>query len=401
MKVLQVNCVYGEESTGKIVADHHRYLQAAGVSSVVCYGRGSTAQEPHVYRLCSNTYARAWKAAKMLAGPLYGGSLLSTGKLEGIIRREKPDVVHLHCLNGDFINIYRLIRFLKTNKIPTLLTLHAEFMYTANCGYALDCEKWRTGCGRCPRARSEMREMLLDWTGVSWKRMKQSFDGFDDLLAVASVSPWLEDRAKQSPILKDKKHCTVLNGIDTDSVFHYTKSDLRERMGLENQKVVLYVTASFSRPIKGGRYALEMARRLQDCTFVIIGNEDAIKDQPSNVLSLGRINDQKELARYYSMADVLLLTSQKETFCMPVAESLCCGTPVVGFEAGAPEQIALPEYSRFTAFGNTDLLEAALRDMLRQDWDKQTISDEAVRKYSLRQMSLRYLELYRGLLHEN
>lgn len=39
---------------------------------------------------------------------------------------------------------------------------------------------------------------------------------------------------------------------------------------------------------------------------------------------------------------------------MICAESLSCGTPVVGFTAGALEQISLKEYSEFLDNGDTD-----------------------------------------------
>jgi glycosyltransferase involved in cell wall biosynthesis len=35
---------------------------------------------------------------------------------------------------------------------------------------------------------------------------------------------------------------------------------------------------------------------------------------------------------------------------MIVAESLCCGTPVVGFKAGGPESIAIDDYCVFVQF---------------------------------------------------
>lgn len=41
---------------------------------------------------------------------------------------------------------------------------------------------------------------------------------------------------------------------------------------------------------------------------------------------------------------------------MVTAESLCCGTPVVGFKAGAPEQIAIKEFSEFVEYGDLNSL---------------------------------------------
>lgn len=401
MKILQVNCVYNEESTGKIVADIHNHLKREGISSIVCFGRGLSKSEENVYRLCSNVYAKLCKAIKVLVGPMYGGCFLSTKKLIRIINRKKPDIVHLHCINGDIVNIYRIITYLRDKKIKTLLTLHAEFIYTANCGYSLDCDKWLTGCGKCPRLRKETGELLFDWTHYSWKMMKKSFEGFNDNIIISSVSPWLESRAKQSPILMGKRHCVVLNGINTEQLFHYTSNNRRQALGLDNKKIILYITASFNRPIKGGKYALEIARRLPEYVLVIIGNEDPIDNAPSNTVILGRIDDQKVLAEYYSMADLLLLTSEKETFCMPVAESLCCGTPVVGFKAGAPEQIAIKEYSCFVEFGDIDLLEKRVVEYANMSWNKEEISQKAIDKYSSKRMSVEYVNLYKELLDED
>lgn len=84
---------------------------------------------------------------------------------------------------------------------------------------------------------------------------------------------------------------------------------------------------------------------------------------------------------------------------MPCAESLCCGTPVVGFMAGAPEQIALEKYSEFVPFGDLDGLECALRRWLgRQDTDRQAIAREAKQTYSAETMAEEFMDVYRRLL---
>ncbi|MBP3926641.1 MAG: glycosyltransferase [Clostridium sp.] len=221
MKVLQVNCFYGEGSTGKITRDIHQYLQAQGCESVVCYGRGANTQDPGVIRICSNLYGKANNLLSRITGLMYGGCLLSTRRLIRIIRREKPDVVHLQCINGYFVNIYRLITWLKEQGMKTVLTLHAEFMYTANCGHALDCDRWLTGCGRCPRCRQETKSLFFDGTARSFRKMQRAFAGFEDHLSVVSVSPWLKNRAEQSPILAGKKHCVIFNGVDTETFHPY------------------------------------------------------------------------------------------------------------------------------------------------------------------------------------
>ena len=84
----------------------------------------------------------------------------------------------------------------------------------------------------------------------------------------------------------------------------------------------------------------------------------------------------------------------RETFSMVTAESLCCGTPVVGFRAGAPEQIALPEYSEFVDYGDLDALCAATQRMLDARFDKKAVSMAAREAYSNEKMAEDYFRVY-------
>ena len=398
MKVLQVNCVYKKGSTGKIVYDIHTGLRERGVVSVVCYGRGAKISEPHVYKTCGELYSKFNHLLTWITGMKYGGCLFSTGRLIAVIKKEKPDVVHLQCINGYFVNIYRLTRWLKRNHIKTLLTLHAEFMYTANCAHALECEKWKTGCGNCPRHRKECGALFWDGTARAWRRMQAAFAGFEEDCTVVSVSPWLMERAKQSPILRDFHHETVLNGIDTQIFCPREGTVLREWYGLKGKAVALHVTADFSMDpdhIKGGWYVVELAKRMPEVTFVVIGSRQPMSDLPDNVLNIGWVEDQNELAAWYSAADVTLLTSKKETFSMIVAESICCGTPVVGFRAGAPEMIALPEWSEFVEHGDLNALERALSETAqKKQYGSETQSNQ---HYSKEKMIAEYDRIYRAI----
>lgn len=406
MKILQVNVVYNTGSTGKIVYDIHTELEEQNISSVVCYGRGKKVHENNIHKVCNELYSDINHFWANLSGVLYGGCLLSTQKLISIIKKEKPDIVHLHCLNGFFVNIYSLVTWLKKNHIKTVLTLHAEFMYTGGCSHAVDCRQWETdeGCGqlKCPRYRSDMKVWYFDRSRTMWRRMKRVFEGFDEELVISSVSPWLMERAERSPILQGKKHRVVLNGLD-DAVFHYYDArSLREKHGFKGEKLLFHATPYFSAQpdhIKGGYYILELAKRLrgQDIQLIVAGAHADDLEVPDNVVLLGRVSDQNLLAQYYSMADLTLLTSRKETFSMVTAESLCCGTPVVGFQAGAPEQIAIPEYSRFVKHGDLDALEGCVRDMLERPCDKVEMSTQALAKYGKGTMCEEYIKIYQGL----
>ena len=371
------------------------------MDSIVIYGRGQKINEHNVFYVCGDLCGKANHAISRITGLMYGGCPFSTLRIISIIKKQKPDVVHLQCINGYFVNIYRLVQWLKKSDIPTVITLHAEFMYTANCPHALECEKWKTGCINCPRAKQETESLFFNNTARSFKKMLKAFEGFDDRLRVVSVSDWLMNRAKQSTILRDKHHSCIYNSVDT-TVFHrYTDDELKKRLCKNGEKMVFHATASFSDKeghFKGGEWLLKLAQRMknQNVVFVVAGNSFVSTEVPENVILLGKVNDQHELARLYAIADLTLLLSKKETFSMVVAESLCCGTPVVGFKAGAPEQIAIKEFSSFYEQKDLDGLQNGVENFLVSDFDKNDISNKAISIYSTEKMVEDYISVYRS-----
>lgn len=404
MKIIQINCVFRKGSTGRVTAAIHDQLLQNGDESQVIYGRGERLQEKGVLKVCSEIYAKQNALRARMTGLMYGGCELSTHKIIRILKKEQPDLVHLQCINGNFVNIYKLIAWLRDNRIATVLTLHAEFMYTANCGHAFVCEAFQKGCGHCPNLKQATKSWFFDRTHTSYQKMSAAFDKFDEQLTVVSVSPWLRERAEHSPILSGKKHCVILNGVD-DKVFHYRDaSELRKKHNVKDRKVVFHATAMFRDLVndpKGGAYVLALAERMKDAPvlFFIAGKYEIQSDIPDNVVLLGEIQDPEQLAAYYAMADLTVIASQRETFSMVCAESLCCGTPVVGFCAGGPEQIAIPEFSTFVPYGDLDALNQAAEQWLhKEDYDSEMISQKACDTYSQRRMTEKYIAEYKRIL---
>lgn len=413
MKVLQVNCVYGHGSTGKIVNDMHNVLLKKNHSSVVCFGRQRTKfnKQPYVYKFCTELESKMHNIAHRYFGVLaFGGCSISTNKLFGIIKKEKPDIVHLHCINGYSVNIFNLLSWLAVNKVKTVVTNHAEFFYTGNCGHAYDCNKWMAdpGCGECPiLCEATGGSRYIDYTARSWKKMKDSFNNFatDDLLCTA-VSPWVKGRFLESPITKQFRCEVIMNGLDT-TVFKRANKErrmaIRESLGIkEDEKMVFHATAFFyldENNLKGGRYILELANRIPDVIFVVAALEyEIIPNCPKNLKLIGAAKDQANLAELYSSADLTVVVSRRETFSMIVAESLCCGTPIIGFKAGGPESIALEEYSEFVDYDDVDALENALNKYLACNVDYDLLAARAQKEYSKEAMTDGYIACYEQLL---
>lgn len=402
MRVLQINIFFSQGSTGKIVDDIHQRLVRDGHESYVVFGRGEDWQEKdpeHIYRTTPGNRSEIYRKISRITGLRYNTAYLETLKLLKHIDRIKPDIIHLHCLNCAYVNPFLLLNHLGKNNYNVLVTHHADVTITANCDHAFECERWKSGCGHCSTFRSEKRSFFIDATHLSWMQMWRAFAKVKNLYA-SGVSDWMTERVKQSPFFKDKECRTILNGLDINSFTYKGKSkSLRETFRIqENEKIVIHVTPNFSAPIKGGKYVIELAQRMPETKFFIIGIKSyETVNLPQNVIPIGHTNSKEELAEYYSIADVTLLTSYRESFSMVTAESLCCGTPVVGFKAGAPETITIPEYSEFVEYGIIGELEKALKNTLRKNNDKHTISDIARKKYDAEVMYKYYLKYYNSI----
>ncbi len=396
---MQVNCVYRKGSTGKIVYELHHELEAFGNTSIVLYGRGVKSKESIVFKVSSEFEAKIHSVMARLFSVEFGYSPFATMKTIRMIRKHNPDVVHLHVLNGHFVNVYRLLEYLKSKEIKTVLTLHAEIMHTAGCEHAEECEKWRVHCYDCLKVRGLISSIFRDDTRYCFKKIKKTYTGFHTL-TVVGVSDWLTSRAKQSPLFPpDTSFFTVGNGLDTDIFKNVNSNDLRKRLSIpDEKKILLHVTPNFLHPIKGGKYLLQLAENLPEYQFIIVGYKGREDVLPKNTLPIYHTTDQRELANYYALADLTILTSKRETFSMVVAESLSCGTPVVGFEAGGPETIAIPEYSSFTENGNLELLKGKVEEFLKKKLNREEISKQAHSIYSKKKMVSEYMGIYKNLM---
>lgn len=360
MKIAQVDVNYNFSSTGKIVADLVDGLGDLGHSTMAYFGRGPDYKNDNVYRISSRAEVLLHALGTRVSGLTGGFSPLSTRRLIEHLERFVPDVVHLHDLHGYYVSIRPVVDYLKAKRIPTVWTFHSEFMYTGKCGHAFDCEKWKTECNNCPDLSGYPKSWFFDFTTRMFREKRSLFADFERMHLVAP-SEWLAERMRES-IIRQMPISVVPNGLDVATFCRCDTKELRSSLGLTNEYVVLSVGADLLSELKGGRWVLELARRNPNAgiVFLMVGVEQVPRQIPPNVRMIPRIFDQSLLAEYYSLADVLLLTSTKETFSMVSAESLACGTPVIGFDSGAPKEVALPGFGEFVPYSDLEALESLL-----------------------------------------
>ena len=136
-------------------------------------------------------------------------------------------------------------------------------------------------------------------------------------------------------------------GVDLSLFRPLDQQEVREKLGLNGEKVLLYVGRI--EPLKGLELLLHTAAQLQ--TFeqirVLVVGGGAGRDQEIDRLRemakslnvdevfdfIGRV-DQQDLPLYYNAADVCVVPSFYESFGLAALESIACGTPLVATRAG-------------------------------------------------------------------
>ncbi len=158
-------------------------------------------------------------------------------------------------------------------------------------------------------------------------------------LAVVGVSDWITNEARNSLLSVAMVIRRIYDWVDLDIFRPVDATTLRKELDVVGRFIILGVASTWSNA-KGLNTLIELSSIVPDeMVFVLVGNLHMNVELPKNVIHVKEIHDVKELAEYYSMADVFLNLSREETFGKVTAEALACGTPVVVFDSTANPEL--------------------------------------------------------------
>lgn len=399
MKVMQINAVYGVGSTGVIVEDLHNLCLQNGIESYVSYS--TTNKSPneikHGYVIGKKAGKKIHALLSRLGGKQAYFSSLATKKLIKHIKDINPDIVHLHNLHSNYINLNMLLDYLGKNDIETIITLHDCWFYTGGCFHytAVGCDKWQKSCGSCPKKMQDTPALLKDNSAKILADRKKYFGKIKNL-TVVGVSKWIEDEARKT-FLKDSETCHIHNGIDT-SFFKPTPSDFRSKYNSENKFLILAPANKWLKPVNKDTLDYFTANLPDDCVMVMLGCTESQKNNlPENVLALDYIKDRDELRKVYSACDVFVNCTREESFSLVNVEPQACGTPVVTYRNTGAQETVDNKCSFSVETGSyKELLQTTLHI---KEIGKNNLSENCIewakQKFELTSNYLKYLELYR------
>ncbi|TLU58496.1 MAG: N-acetyl-alpha-D-glucosaminyl L-malate synthase BshA, partial [Chlorobium sp.] len=165
---------------------------------------------------------------------------------------------------------------------------------------------------------------------------------------VTAVSGYLRDETVR--MFSPKKEITVIpNFVDTSIFFRSPKSEIREQLGIRDEKILIHI--SNFRPVKciGDIIRIFNAVSKQiDSLLLLVGdgperNEAELLVRQfglsEQVRFLGKLDD---IVPLLSIADIMLMPSNVESFGLAALEAMACGVPVVATMAGGFPEFIVP-----------------------------------------------------------
>ena len=329
------------------------------------------------------------------------GSRCATKRFLKKLDAIRPDLVHIHNIHGCFINYPQLFNYLKGKNVPVIWTLHDCWAMTGHCTHFMrtNCMKWQTGCNHCQQKRTFPATYLLDCSERNYSLKKNLFTSMP-VMQITTVSNWLKGIAEAS-FLKKYPVTVVPNGIKTD-VFVPEFSNIKERYGLQGKKLLLAVAIGLDER-KGLYDYIKLAEKLPvQYQLMLVGlTEKEQKSLPKRIIGVKRTNGAKELAAYYSAADVLLSLSYEETFGLTIVEAMACGTPAIVYDNTAQPELITPETGKVVPTGDVDAVLSVIKEVCSKT--KESYS-KACRKHSLeydeKVSYQKYLDIYSAILNK-
>ena len=312
------------------------------------------------------------------------------------LKKIKPDLIHIHSMCDNYLNINMFYTFIRKNRIPVIWTLHDNWAFTGRCAQ-FRCEKWREGCGSCPHLDYFPASLFLDNTRRIWKKREKLYNSIDTM-TIVTPSRWLSGLVKIS-LFKDHHPIRVINnGINLD-IFRPVASTFREDHGLQGKHIILAV-AYFWEEGKGLYVFKELARRLpEDYQIVMVGTNDEVdKVLPENIISIHRTSSQEELVRIYSAADLFVNPTTDENFPTVNMEALACGLPVLTYATGGSAEIIDESCGASVTPKDIDTLESEIiRICETRPYSKENCRKRAAH-FDMNDKFLEYIDLYKELL---
>lgn len=402
MRILQINQTYNIGSTGKIMNDINNVVSNSGNESYMLCAYSNN----KVDNLFVSNPGNYWLKIRQnilisrITGKMGYRSHKQTIRMVDWIKSIKPDLIHLHIIHGNWINLELLFKFLRDYNRPVVWTLHDCWAFTGRCSHFENygCERWKTGCYDCGNNKVFPVTYFFDHSKQMWKDKLDLFTSLPNM-TIVTPSEWLAKYVKQSFLGKYPVH-VIHNGININNFCIQTAKSSYLKVA-NGKKIILGVASSWTK-WKGIEDIYLLNKMIDKDRFVIalVGlNSRQLKEAPKDIIAIGRTNNIKELAEIYSEAAVFINPTYQDNYPTVNLESIACGTPVITYKTGGSIESVTSSVGCVVEQGDVK----GLYDSIIELTEHRNISKEDCRKYALENFDMniinnKYLDLFKTII---
>ena len=304
--------------------------------------------------------------------PPYDLALAS--KMAEVAKREKLDLLHVHYAVPHAVCAV-LAKQLLNDKIKIVTTLHGTDI---------------TVLGYDP-SLSEMIKFGIEKSDV-----------------VTSVSHQLKEDTLQ--LLNINKNIVPVHNFVDERVYFRrdNNAELRKTYGIEEDEKVIVHISNFRKVkrIQDVIRSFSLIRKAMAAKLLLIGNGpeltvacELVRDLriEDDVLFLGK---QENVGELFSICDLKLLLSEKESFGLVLLEAMACGVPVIGTRIGGiPEVIVDGETGYMVEVGDTKVVAEKAVALLTDNEKLNRFRENAVRHVKENFLSERIVSVYEDIYY--
>ena len=257
------------------------------------------------------------------------------------MQKMKNIKVFLVNVHGSYCNERILFDYLVKENIRVVYIMADESAVWGNCVYKPEeCKQYEGQCINCPRMKGWQRTIFGD--GAHKAHMIKA-NAYPKMKAVFVAPEFVINGARVSPLLSNLRLEIVDEAIDVTTAQPRNTFELRKKLGIADDKVVLVCVAPNDpgHYSKGVHYFIEAARRLENdkrFIFVHVGWRAGDKSGlPNNYTAIDYVKNQEELSYYYSLGDLFVFPSLADSMSNACLDALACGTRLLCFNtSGMP-----------------------------------------------------------------
>ncbi|MEX2103951.1 MAG: N-acetyl-alpha-D-glucosaminyl L-malate synthase BshA, partial [Bacilli bacterium] len=204
----------------------------------------------------------------------------------------------------------------------------------------------------------------------------------------------------------------VYNFVDK-RVFYPRGCDiLRSEYAEPHEKILMHI--SNFRPVKRVGDVIDIFAKVNEkipSRLLLVGEGTDLPKICNKVRELGIqskvvfLGKQDEVAQIISLADIMLLPSEKESFGLAALEAMACGVPTVASNAGGiPELVTHGQTGYLAPVGNTDLMSEYVIKLLSDESLYQSFSEACIHRartqFCVERLTEQYEQIYYRLLQQ-